>query len=119
VVSLTISPRHRLGWILVEYRELTDKLSTLRGPPRASGIFRIPVLILVWFWPPACGLHPEPACDYQHHCEGPPRKVRRYDLNPWMTTVIPVCLIGVVDEDGALLSGDAVNMYIYPGGRRG
>eukprot|EP01043_Picozoa_sp_COSAG02_P013356 COSAG02_NODE_532_length_20668_cov_28.281832_18_plen_188_part_00 len=35
---------HRLGYI-----ELTDKYSTLRGPPRAAGFFRIPDLILGWF----------------------------------------------------------------------
>ena len=30
--------------------ELTDKYSTLRGPPRDTGFLRIPVLILEWFW---------------------------------------------------------------------
>jgi hypothetical protein len=38
--------RHRLGWILVEHIELTDKYSRLRGPPGDAGFFRIPVLIL-------------------------------------------------------------------------
>ncbi len=30
---------HRLGRILVEYIELTDECSTLRGPPRDAGFF--------------------------------------------------------------------------------
>eukprot|EP01043_Picozoa_sp_COSAG02_P017520 COSAG02_NODE_795_length_17133_cov_6.577727_19_plen_166_part_00 len=35
----------------MDHIEITDKWSTLRGPPRAAGLFRIPELILVWFWP--------------------------------------------------------------------
>eukprot|EP01048_Picozoa_sp_COSAG05_P009908 COSAG05_NODE_841_length_7021_cov_5.980352_5_plen_75_part_00 len=33
--------------------ELTDSdtCSTLHGPPRDTGCFRVPVLTLVWFWP--------------------------------------------------------------------
>ena len=40
---------HRLGWILVEYVERTDKYSTLRGWSRDTGFVRIPVLILALF----------------------------------------------------------------------
>jgi hypothetical protein len=43
--------RHKLGWILVEYIELTDKHSRLRGPPRDTGFLRIPVLISDWLLP--------------------------------------------------------------------
>jgi hypothetical protein len=41
--------RHKLRWILAEYIERTDQCSTLRGPPRYTGLFRTPVLTLVWF----------------------------------------------------------------------
>ncbi len=34
----------------MEYIELTDKGSTLRGPPGTHCFFRVPVLTLVWFW---------------------------------------------------------------------
>ena len=54
---------HRLGSILVEYVEITDKCRILRGPPRNAGLFRIPVLISGWFWYFACGLNEGPACD--------------------------------------------------------
>jgi hypothetical protein len=43
-------PRHRLGWILVLPIEITDQCSR---PPRTAArhcFFRMPVLILVWFW---------------------------------------------------------------------
>ena len=44
---------HRLGWILVEYTELTDTCRTLHRPPRDTGFFRMPVSMLYryWFWP--------------------------------------------------------------------
>jgi hypothetical protein len=42
---------HRLGWILVEYTELTDTCRRLHRPPRDTGFFRRSVLILGWFWP--------------------------------------------------------------------
>eukprot|EP01043_Picozoa_sp_COSAG02_P024823 COSAG02_NODE_1372_length_13018_cov_5.358155_2_plen_127_part_00 len=35
----TVGIPHGLGWRLVEYIELTDKCSRLRGPPRAAGCF--------------------------------------------------------------------------------
>ena len=41
---------HGLGWILAEYTELTDKYRRRRGPPQDTGFFRIPLLILDWFW---------------------------------------------------------------------
>jgi hypothetical protein len=43
---------HRLGWILAEYIELTDKYSTLRGPPRSAGFLRVSIEILEGgIWP--------------------------------------------------------------------
>jgi hypothetical protein len=48
IEKFNVIPRwvmNRLGWILVEYIELTYKLSTLRGRPRAAGFVRILFLI--------------------------------------------------------------------------
>ncbi len=49
----------------MEYTELTDKCSRLHGPPRATGFFRIPVLILAWFWgaPPVHCILTQPVND--------------------------------------------------------
>jgi hypothetical protein len=51
ICSDLFSAASDLGRILAEYVELTDKCSGLRGPPRDTVFFRIPQLILVWFWP--------------------------------------------------------------------
>eukprot|EP01043_Picozoa_sp_COSAG02_P002993 COSAG02_NODE_70_length_42239_cov_15.323090_30_plen_76_part_00 len=40
----------QLGRILADHIELTDKCSSLRGPPRTAGSFLTPVLKLVSFW---------------------------------------------------------------------